>query len=174
MLSGDELLSQQVGLQASKLAVIIRGQVFKAAWCSPCAGRLRWLLVSLFALLLCGPKGGRSFSGYSLPLDSNWYPGAFSSALTNLALTCTLLTPAVCRSSLLRQYDNDDLAEGGVPKMLASPELPRTLSDDEGIPCPRRFGATFAANGSLIVFSSSIEVVRAGRKRVEGDGQQVR
>lgn len=51
--------------------------------------------------------------------------------------------------------------------------MPRTLSDDEGIPCPRRFGATFAANGSLIVFSSSIEVVRAGRKRAEGDGQQV-
>lgn len=83
--------------------------------------------------------------------------------------------PLPWRSSLSHhiashQYDADDLADGSVPKTLASPELPRTLSDDEDIPCPRRFGATFAANGSLIVFSSSIEVVRAGRKRVEGDG----
>lgn len=78
------------------------------------------------------------------------------------------------RSSLSHQYDTDELAEGSVPKMLASPQLPGTLTDDEGIPCPRRFGATFAANGSLIVFSSSVEVVRAGRKRAEGDGQQVK
>lgn len=71
------------------------------------------------------------------------------------------------------QYDIDELAEGSVQKMAAKPELPRSLSDDEGIPCPRRFGATFAANGSLVVFSSSIEVVRAGRKRAERNGQQV-
>lgn len=57
--------------------------------------------------------------------------------------------------------------------MVANPELPRSLLDDEAIPCPRRFGATFAANGSLVVFSSSIEVVRAGRKREERNGQQV-
>lgn len=81
--------------------------------------------------------------------------------------------PCLGAPPLSHQYDADDLAEGSVPKMLASPDVPRTLSDDEGIPCPRRFGATFAANGSLIVFSSSIEAVRAGRKRAEGDGQQV-
>lgn len=72
----------------------------------------------------------------------------------------------------LSQYK--DPAEGNVPRMLATPGIPRSLSDDEGIPCPRRFGATFAANGSLVVFSSSAEVVRAGRKRAEENGQQVR
>lgn len=91
-----------------------------------------------------------------------------------LTIPAYLFPAAPTLSWLSSQYDADDLAEGRVPKMLASPEVPRTLSDDEGIPCPRRFGATFAANGSLIVFSSSIEVVRAGRKRVEGDGQQVK
>ncbi len=72
----------------------------------------------------------------------------------------------------LSQYE--DPAEKNVPRMLASPGKPRSLLDDEGIPCPRRFGATFAANGSLVVFSSSAEVVRAGRKRAEENGQQVR
>eukprot|EP00903_Cladosiphon_okamuranus_P017135 g15782.t3 len=74
---------------------------------------------------------------------------------------------------LSRQFGTDDLAEGSVPKKLASPEPHRTQLDDERIPCPRRFGATFAANGLLVVFSSSVGVVRAGRKRVEGDDQQM-
>lgn len=69
---------------------------------------------------------------------------------------------------------HEDPGESNALKMLASPGLPRSLPDDEDIPCPRRFGATFAANGSLVVFSSSAEVVRAGRKRSEEDGQQVR
>eukprot|EP00752_Nemacystus_decipiens_P017503 g15691.t1 len=87
-------------------------------------------------------------------------------------------TAVLSRDELLSQhvglqYETDDLAEGSVPRRLASPELTRTLSNDECIPCPRRFGATFAANGSLIVYASSIEIVRAGRKRAEGDGQQM-
>lgn len=71
------------------------------------------------------------------------------------------------------QYDVDDLAECNAQNVVGNPEMPKSLLDDEGIPCPRRFGATFAANGSLVVFSSSIEVVRAGRKREERNGQQV-
>lgn len=64
------------------------------------------------------------------------------------------------------QQDVDDIARAG-----PGPPLPAAV--DDGIPCPRRFGATFAANGTLVVFSSSLEVVRAGRKCVEENGEEV-
>ncbi|CAM9739944.1 unnamed protein product [Scytosiphon promiscuus] len=64
------------------------------------------------------------------------------------------------------QHDTDDTA-------LASPGASLSAANDEAIPCPRRFGATFAANGTLVVFSSSMEAVRAGRKCVGDNGQQV-
>ncbi|CAM9093821.1 unnamed protein product [Ectocarpus fasciculatus] len=65
--------------------------------------------------------------------------------------------------------DGSASAEG----TLANPESRASLSDDENIPCPRRFGATFAANGTLVVFCSSMKAVRAGRKHAEGSSQQV-
>ncbi|CAN0208538.1 unnamed protein product [Ectocarpus sp. 6 AP-2014] len=63
--------------------------------------------------------------------------------------------------------------DGSVEGMLANPESRASLSDDENIPCPRRFGATFAANGTLVVFCSSMKATRAGRKHAEGNSQQV-
>ncbi|CBJ30692.1 conserved unknown protein [Ectocarpus siliculosus] len=63
--------------------------------------------------------------------------------------------------------------DGSAEGMLANPESRASLSDDENIPCPRRFGATFAANGTLVVFCSSTKAVRAGRKHAEGNSQQV-
>ncbi|CAM9283265.1 unnamed protein product, partial [Hapterophycus canaliculatus] len=64
------------------------------------------------------------------------------------------------------QYDTDDIP-------LARPGAPLSAVNDDGIPCPRRFGATFAANGTLVVFSSAVEVVRAGRKFAGENGEQV-
>ncbi|CAM9282771.1 unnamed protein product, partial [Laminaria digitata] len=62
----------------------------------------------------------------------------------------------------------DFLAEGGARDMTPAAEMAMASPDEPIVPCPRRFGATFAPNGSLVVFCSALAVVRArtddGRK----------
>lgn len=50
--------------------------------------------------------------------------------------------------------------------------LPSTslLAADAIVPCPRRFGAAFAPNGTLVVFSSALVVLRARTSDGTSDG----
>lgn len=61
--------------------------------------------------------------------------------------------------------------------MIPDAEMAMVQAEEPIVPCPRRFGATFAPNGSLVVFCSALAVVRArtdeGRKSGERTRKQV-
>lgn len=69
------------------------------------------------------------------------------------------------------------LAEGGTRDKTLGAEMAMTRPDEPIVPCPRRFGATFAPNGKLVVFCSALAVVRArtddGRKSGGNTRKQV-
>lgn len=77
-----------------------------------------------------------------------------------------------------RPAPSDYPSGGKFDEVLSSADMDPSLSTDPIVPCPRRFGATFAANGTLVVFCSSLVVVRAGkddgRKRHGGNRKQVK
>lgn len=76
-----------------------------------------------------------------------------------------------------RAVPPDFLAEGGAQDMTPGAEMAMARPDEPIVPCPRRFGATFAPNGSLVVFCSALAVVRArtddGRKSSGSTRKQV-
>lgn len=67
-----------------------------------------------------------------------------------------------------RALPPDMSAEGHAREMPPGVDPAMYLSDEPIVPCPRRFGATFAPNGTLVVFSSALGVVRA---RMDGGGK---
>ena len=76
-----------------------------------------------------------------------------------------------------RAVPADCLAEGGARDKTPGAEMAMARPDEPIVPCPRRFGATFAPNGSLVVFCSALAVVRArsdhGRKSGGNTRKQV-
>lgn len=82
---------------------------------------------------------------------------------------------ASCPTLLLSQFDCDgearvlppDHRSGGNAELI-TPSDDLAMALEPIVPCPRRFGATFAPNGTLVVFSSALVVVRART----GDGRE--
>lgn len=66
-------------------------------------------------------------------------------------------TPQLQLDGEARVVPPDYFAQGNAGEKLLSVDL----TPEPIVPCPRRFGATFAPNGFLVVFSSALAVVRA-------------
>eukprot|EP00904_Undaria_pinnatifida_P003680 jgi/Undpi1/13312/HiC_scaffold_8.g02973.m1 len=67
-----------------------------------------------------------------------------------------------------------DRQEGGPRDMTPGAEMAMAQAEEPIVPCPRRFGATFAPNGSLVVFCSALAVVRARTDEGRKSGERTR